>query len=72
MSVIDLDLSSTVSGMFGAGLRSRRLIDYPVMQSSREDPEYYLRRALVEIYDINGVCSSRQTVFWENQKNLTI
>ena len=29
-------------------------IDYPVMQSSREDPEYYLRRDYRGNYDING------------------
>ena len=29
-------------------------INYPVMQSSREDPEYYLRRDYRGNYDING------------------
>lgn len=29
-------------------------IDYPVMQSSREEPEYYLRRDYRGNYDING------------------
>ena len=41
-------------------------IDYPVLQSSPEEPEYYLRRDYRGNYDING-SSSRQTAFWENR-----
>ncbi|URW88702.1 hypothetical protein M5E84_13225 [[Ruminococcus] torques] len=43
-------------------------IDYPVLQSSPEEPEYYLPRDYRETTTSMEVCSSRQTVFWENRE----
>ena len=55
--------------MFGAGLRSRRWHRLSGMQSSPEEPEYYLRGITRETTTSMEVCSSRQTVFWENRES---
>lgn len=47
-------------------------IDYPVMQSSRENPEYYLRRDYRGNYDINGSLFLRADCILGESKNLTI
>ena len=47
-------------------------IDYPVMQSSREDPEYYLRRDYRGNYDINGSLFLQADCILGESKNLTI
>ena len=47
-------------------------IDYPVMQSSREDPEYYLRRDYWGNYDINGSLFLQADCILGESKNLTI
>ena len=47
-------------------------IDYPVMQSSRENPEYYLRRDYRGNYDINGSLFLQADCMLEESKNLTI
>ena len=47
-------------------------IDYPVMQSSREDPEYYLRRDYRGNYDINGSLFLQADCILGESGNLTI
>ena len=47
-------------------------IDYPVMQSSREEPEYYLRRDYRGNYDINGSLFLQADCILGESKNLTI
>ena len=47
-------------------------IDYPVMQSSRENPEYYLRRDYRGNYDINGSLFLQADCILGESKNLTI
>ncbi len=47
-------------------------IDYPVMQSSQEDPEYYLRRDYRGNYDINGSLFLQADCTLGESKNLTI
>ena len=47
-------------------------IDYPVMQSSQEDPEYYLRRDYRGNYDINGSLFLQADCMLGESKNLTI
>ena len=47
-------------------------IDYPVMQSSREDPEYYLRRDYRGNYNINGSLFLQADCMLGESKNLTI
>ena len=42
-------------------------IDYPVLQSNAEDPEYYLRRDYRGNYDINGSLFLQADCIWENQ-----
>lgn len=47
-------------------------IDYPVMQSSQEDPEYYLRRDYQGNYDVNGSLFLQADCMLGESKNLTI
>ena len=47
-------------------------IDYPVMQSSWEEPEYYLRRDYRGNYDINGSLFLQADCILGESKNLTI
>lgn len=47
-------------------------IDYPVLQSSSEDPEYYLRRDYRGSYDINGSLFLQADCTFGESKNLTI
>lgn len=47
-------------------------IDYPVLQSSSEDPEYYLRRDYRGNYDINGSLFLQADCTLGESKNLTI
>ena len=47
-------------------------IDYPFMQSSRENPEYYLRRDYRGNYDINGSLFLQADCILGESKNLTI
>lgn len=42
-------------------------IDYLVLQSNAEDPEYYLRRDYRGNYDINGSLFLQADCIWENQ-----
>ena len=47
-------------------------IDYPVLQSSPEEPEYYLRRDYRGNYDINGSLFLQADCILGESKNLTI
>ena len=47
-------------------------IDYPVLQSSPEDPEYYLRRDYRGNYDINGSLFLQADCILGESGNLTI
>ena len=47
-------------------------IDYPVLQSNVEDPEYYLRRDYRGNYDINGSLFLQADCILGESKNLTI
>lgn len=47
-------------------------IDYPVLQSSREDPEYYLRRNYRGDYDISGSLFLQADCILEESRNLII
>ena len=47
-------------------------IDYPVLQSSPEEPEYYLRRDYRGNYDINGSLFLQTDCILGESKNLTI
>lgn len=47
-------------------------IDYPVLQSSREDPEYYLRRNYRGDYDINGSLFLQADCILGESRNLII
>lgn len=47
-------------------------IDYPVLQSSSKDPEYYLRRDYRGNYDINGSLFLQVDCTLRESKNLTI
>ena len=66
---LTFDLSSTSIRMFGAGLRSRRLGS--IIRSCRAAGKI---RSIIcggitgETTTSMEVCSSRQTVFWENQR----
>ena len=47
-------------------------IDYPVLQSNAEDPEYYLRRDYRGNYDINGSLFLQADCILGESENLTI
>ena len=47
-------------------------IDYPVLQSNAEDPEYYLRRDYQGNYDINGSLFLQADCILGESGNLTI
>ncbi len=47
-------------------------IDYPVLQSSSEDPEYYLRRDYRGNDDLNGSLFLQADCIFGESKNLTI
>ena len=47
-------------------------IDYPVLQSSPEEPEYYLRRDYQGNYDINGSLFLQADCILGESGNLTI
>ena len=73
VSAVDLrSIQSQYPDIWGWLTIPETRIDYPVLQSSPEDPEYYLRRDYRENYDINGSLFLQADCMLGDSENLTI